>query len=107
MSDAQKASWSKGPTLKNVQPVLEMLRTLLDGRLEIQDGIALEAGEEINISIRRVANVVRVAFLDPKPNIDLHYIVDLQRPLDGVKIFQDYIEIEIPGLPDPRFDIES
>jgi len=51
--------------------------------------------------------VIQITFQEPKPNVDLRYIIRLQRPVDGIRIFEDKLEVDIPGLPNPTFDIVS
>ena len=101
-------AWTTGPQLTGLKPTLEKIRTLLGGRLDVQDGVALETADNtLKLQLRLVGNVIQITFQEPKPNVDLRYIIRLQRPVDGIRIFEDKLEVDIPGLPNPTFDIVS
>lgn len=99
--------WSKGPTLSGLRDAIETLRTLLRGRLEVQDGVAITSRDGIDLRIRLVGNVIHVQFEDPKPQAEVNYVFRLLRNIDGVKITDSGMDIQIEGLPDPHFDIVS
>lgn len=105
---AMQSLFTTGPKLTGLKPTLEKLLTLLGGRLDVQDGVSLETADNtLNLQLRLVGNVIQVTFSSPKPQVDLRYIVRLKRDVDGIRIFDDRLEIDIPGLPNPTFPIES
>jgi len=105
---AVSAAFTKGPALTGLKPTLEKLRTLLGGRLDVQSGVAIESRDNtLNLQLRLVGNVMQITFIDPKPKVDIQYIIRLARDLDGVRIYENYLEVDLPGLPNPTFDIES
>lgn len=104
---AAEGVWESGPSLQGVRPLFDMVRALLGGRLDVQDGVTLKSVGQISLRLRMVGNVIRVEFIEPYPEVEIKYIIRLTKELTGVRVYDDYLEIEIPNLPNPRFDIDS
>jgi hypothetical protein len=105
---AVTSAFSSGPELSGLKPTLTKLRELLGGRLDVQSGVAIESHDSaVNLQLRLVGNVMQITFLDPKPQVSIQYIIQLVRDLDGVRIFEDHLEIDIADFPSPKFPIVS
>ena len=105
---AAAESVGRAPALTGVRPSIEKLLQLLGGRLEVQPGVALETQDNsVSLTARLVGNSIHVEFLDPKPNLDLKYILDIKRLLSGLQIFEDRLVINIDNFPDSTLPIES
>lgn len=91
----------------SVRPIITMLSQFLNGKVQVHDGVALESSNVLNLRLSMIGDVVHVEMLDPKPLLDLNFIVTLKRNIDGVKLSADSVQCEIAGLPDPTFAIEK
>jgi hypothetical protein len=101
-------AFSAGPKLTGIKPTLAKLREFLGGRLAVQDGVAIQSHDNaVNLQVRLVGGVIQITCLDPRPTVDLHYIIQLVRDIAGIRVYEDRVEIDIPNLPNPTFDIVS
>lgn len=97
-----------GPALTGLRPSIEKFLQLLGGRLEVQNGVALETQENsISLTARLVGNSIQIEFLDPKPNLDIQYLLDIKRLINGLQIFENKLIVNLSGFPDPTLPIES
>lgn len=91
----------------SVRPLLEQLRQMLKGRVEVHSGVALESSGALNMRISLAGDVIHLEFTDPKPQVDVTFIMTLKRLIDGIKFEQDDVKCEISGFPDLTFPIQK
>lgn len=97
---------SELPKLSGLQPVVDKLIQFLQGSVEIKDGVSITSNKVLNLRISLVGDVIHIQTVDPKPQLNMSFILHIKRDIDGIKLSHDKIQLEINGLPDPTFPID-
>lgn len=100
-------AWGAAPQLQNLRPAIQQLREMLRGRLEFQDGVAVQTQQALRLNMRLVGDVIHVQFEEPMPQAEVQYVFHLLRAITGLTVTDSKLAIQIQGLPDPSFDIIS
>lgn len=100
-------SWTAGPAIDGIRPALQQIRELLRGRLQVQDGVAIESPGSIQLNMRLVGDEIYIQLEPPMPQADVNYVFRLKRNILGLRISDNKLSIELDGLPDPVFEIRS
>lgn len=105
----EKEVLSKLPNLKleNIKDAIEKLASFLNGVLELEGGMKLKSGKELNLSVKLDGDNIIITFLDPVPSVEYHYIITLSSKVLNIKANTNQVEIELNGFPNPKFKVIS
>lgn len=96
--------------LENIRPILEHIRDFFADGFKPQPSVNVKfSGAKLTLEIFiDVDDNIVVNFPNQKPKVDVHYIVDIRNnPINAIIISNKEMQVDVPGLPNPKFPIIS
>lgn len=103
--------WGK-PKFKNLQledtkETIQKAIDFLKDFVEVQSGVKLKSGHELNINIKLNNDDIIITFNEPTPLAEVHYIINLSSKILNIRANVNEVEIELNGFPNPKFEVIS